>query len=96
METKHTPGPWYRDGYTVYDAKDAAIVECDSYHSCDEDYANANLIAAAPDMLEALQMAMRVFDKQRELLQSGCKDIPCPRDEALDILRAALAKAEGR
>jgi len=93
METKHTPGPWTVDHNHPDDPETATIHDPSGdwvAQTCD---ANARLIAAAPDMLAALEMSLSVFDKQRELLRDGCKDIPCPRDEALDILRAAIAKA---
>jgi hypothetical protein len=71
MNTKHTPGPWYvgdlaapdlagrnmlvyaSSGYAVADAK---IFHC--MFGVPEMEANARLIAAAPDLLEALQHLM--------------------------------------
>jgi len=103
METKHTPGPWNLEesihahrGHYV--GKDGDLCQRFPWEPFNEEsramaLANARLIAAAPDLLAALKMSLSVFDKQRELLRDGCKDIPCPRDEALDILRAAIAKA---
>jgi hypothetical protein len=60
----HTPGPWkfysvgrpsHPDGiYLILTDNDVrAIVE--TFHDSDEDEANARLIAAAPNLLEALQ-----------------------------------------
>lgn len=48
--------------------------------STEEDYANANLIAAAPDLLEALQAVVRVADRQTD---------------EFDMARAAISKALG-
>ena len=58
--TKHTPGPWIigkqdHDVITVDTANGTAI--CDVYVDSDDRPANANLIAAAPDLLEALLAA---------------------------------------
>ena len=68
MKTKHTSGPWYPVGYACYtliqsgpDYTDTDILNSDE---CDEAEANANLIAAAPELLEALKRAQEVLDKQ--------------------------------
>ena len=58
--TKHTPGPWIigkqdHDVITVDTANGTAI--CDVYVDSDDRPANARLIAAAPDLLEALLAA---------------------------------------
>lgn len=44
----HTPGPWDAGGLTVYDTCMDGVASC---HSAED----ARLIAAAPDMFEALQ-----------------------------------------
>jgi len=67
METKHTPGPWK----IVRDASDFIQgVEVDSGWICDTQFnsipsceANAKLIAAAPDLLEALQEVIKISDR---------------------------------
>ena len=58
--TKHTPGPWVigkqdHDVITVDTTNGTAI--CDVYVDSDDRPANASLIAAAPDLLEALLAA---------------------------------------
>jgi len=64
METKHTPGPWsvFEDkenetgivkGYNVESAA-GEIVGCEGICGGSNDEANARLIAAAPDLLEAV------------------------------------------
>lgn len=66
--SKHTPGPWKREGLTVYALMSAgwlkgkelfknrfwANLVCDASCSKEEAEANARLIAAAPELLEAL------------------------------------------
>lgn len=92
---KHTPGPW-----TVAPGRDKTHphnVESRSPDCEGFDLArcvlidDARLIAAAPDLLAALQYALERFE---------C--IPKDRDEygifkgAADMARAAIAKAEGQ
>ena len=93
--SKHTPGPWRAEKHPQHDhvhcselwmiiagepddCSDAEIAQVIAY----EAEANARLIAAAPDMLEAL--------KEARALLRGCIG------EAIDRIDAALAKAEGR
>lgn len=62
-DTKHTPGPWIADTLMIFpdngDAITHAIAEIKCRNVDDrEPYANAHLIAAAPDMLEALEYAL--------------------------------------
>lgn len=71
METKHTPGPWscdHGDTPTVYpdNDKDYGII-ADVYG--DQAQANARLIAAAPELLEAL----------KEML-TGLEEVNIPND----------------
>nr|WP_315447991.1 hypothetical protein [uncultured Pseudomonas sp.] len=68
METKHTPGPWsYWSGYNPVDkieaqvtAEGGDIVIASYNHLIAEGEANAKLMGAAPDLLEALATLMRV------------------------------------
>lgn len=74
MKTKHTRGKWYKSSYdsttdasefsiNVYAAKDqhpkVAKMVCGSV---EEQLANAKLIAAAPELLEALKNAIYIID----------------------------------
>ena len=59
--SKHTPGPWWLDddGFIASGSRDTYEIIADP-HCCsdidiDEREANANLIAAAPELLEALE-----------------------------------------
>lgn len=94
--SKHTPGPWYGVGawVEVEDDKVADICSCnpadiDQGHlgrSYDEICANARLIAAAPDMLEALMMCDEAMAYISEY------DIPLMLPE---LVKFAIAKARG-
>lgn len=71
-DAKHTPGPWHFDGKEqVYGGGGGGNIVClspavegwdDSAKRWDT---NAHLIAAAPDMLEALEYLRRFIDASR-------------------------------
>lgn len=53
----HTPGPWIVDGKTKIITADRSRILCDAVYGFSPDHAKANarLIAACPEMLEALK-----------------------------------------
>jgi hypothetical protein len=62
MNTQHTPGPWHvgvrQAEKIVYDSTGWAVANATVYHGendIEQVNANARLIAAAPDLLDALQ-----------------------------------------
>ena len=94
QETKWTPGPWVIDDATR--PAEICTIHHTSHHNGfvyvrgelgywdadeDENMANANLIAAAPELYEALQAALACHVGTDEVW--------------LDEARAALAKARG-
>jgi hypothetical protein len=99
MKTKHTPGPWSHRYLTKY----GFIIENEDKGQMQfgkladimprgggESQANAALIAAAPDMLQALISAEAWVLLQKDI--PGCS----PASEAmLKIIRAAIQKATG-
>lgn len=100
METKHTPGPWNANwtrisgqaiGFHIADSKHGSLRPiCEAYDntgamSADEIEANARLIAAAPELLEAL----------RGLLQAESPDYVQSWGIAREQAIAAIAKAAG-
>lgn len=73
MEAKHTPGPWFVQDdhgkrYIETCGNDDTIAEIHrrrskgSVYSCPEAWRNASLIAAAPDLLAALEAFERIKD----------------------------------
>jgi hypothetical protein len=115
MESKHTPGPWHigvrQAEQIVYDQKGWAVANATVYHGKEdreEMRANARLMAAAPEMLEALYragFALVCWDSEGTLdffgpigeamgSEFGHHPVTGPR-EALRLIRAAIAKAEG-
>lgn len=72
MSTKHTPGPWKVKPFEN-EQGDFNIDSEYGYHIAEtigglgnEEEANANLIAAAPDLLESLQAMVAMMDSGDE------------------------------
>lgn len=85
MKTQHTPGPWRTaqvDGLIRIRDGDGDHV-ADSYFQAD-----SRLIAAAPDLLAALELFDRAVLSNRTNLSREMQD-------AIAAARAALAKAKG-
>lgn len=89
---KHTPGPWLLDGTYVYqdDATGRTIADCAHNKNRDraEQVANAKLIAAAPELLDALRDALKALAVANIAGQSL---YAAPVTEKI---RAVIAKAE--
>lgn len=93
MKTKHTPGPWTAGAkdrpscdmsvYTRINGVTVSIAYCDLTFSYENCVANARLISASPDMLEALQEIVCAADC------NGWDQL----DPLLSKARAAIAKA---
>lgn len=105
---KHTPGPWHVSaaGRSVFAEPNKIDHRGVTYAPCitegirpvsEEGNANACLIAAAPEMLAALELIAGLMQSLRE--SNGWQEIGywCgPRvHRAEDAARAAIAKAEG-
>lgn len=102
MTIQHTPGPW-----TVFDEKwgigvtapQADIAHCsgfDTNRSRDEERVNARLIAASPELLDALEPFAKLFlpeDLDIEPM-GGDEEYHISRD-VVRAARAAIAKARG-
>jgi len=93
-ENKWTPGPWYvgapDDCYCIAEVGSRAVypVAGRVYQNADSDEADAHLIAAAPELYEAL-------DELADLMQGVIEGDYRPDSFTLQIARAALAKARG-
>ena len=88
-KAKHTPGPWTtNNGFTILSAKGktASSDVPNKTITDDEAIANAALIAAAPELLAALETAKRMIN-----------DVEghCFRGADLMQINAAIAKAKG-
>ena len=100
-ETKHTPGPWSvgvtSDGGEIdIIAADGWFVSvaCDSVGEGDTE-ANAHLIAAAPDMLEALELAVAIGIVPVTSASEGGAAKFSEHVRVADMIRAAIKKARG-
>ena len=111
MDTKHTQGPWVIDWNVarldIFSSEAKVLVASLRRSALSENIdeaarANARLIAAAPELYDALrelltdmviaQGNMRKAAK-RDPAWEGCAEIIQPR---VDAARAAIAKAEGK
>lgn len=94
-EGKHTPGTWdasaYEDGgFVILTPEGDVIASRNSWsHRAAESKANARLISAAPDLLDALKGSLASFK---------CTQNPehYPADHWCHKATAAIAKVEGR
>lgn len=104
LNGKSTPGPWewkQSRGNNIYEHKvftqHRVIAELDSADAISPDNhieaktikANARLIAAAPELLEALRMVVDVFNLDRYKKDSG-------GGKCYIKAQTAIAKAEGK
>lgn len=106
-EPKHTPGPWLRTitgppgspviitgtggriGATTQAGEIARVQSIPEAWGDSE--ANARLIAAAPDLLEILTLAVRYLDSPEVRALPFAR----PAESVADQARAAIAKTEG-
>ena len=85
MKTKHTKGEWI-----VKSNSELCWVESKTHHIATVSFgneANAKLIAAAPELLEALQMAVNIL----ECKNGYHKKFDNPR--SIEEMKSAIAKA---
>lgn len=85
MSDKHTPGPWHEGSHRSIESQIGTICEVYSHMGIAEADANQKLIAAAPELLDALETLVRYA-------QGG----DMPSMQAMNRARAAIANAGGR
>lgn len=95
-EISHTPGPWkinelgrlYNIVYSAYKVNNSAVAEC-----CGPDAdANAHLIAAAPELLEATKESCATICRLCRRLNP--QHANCTSCDEINGYRSAIAKAE--
>jgi hypothetical protein len=98
-QEKFTPGPWDIDGFNISkviaknkDGRYRLICDChlgvNSFlENFNENVANAHLIAAAPELLEACKKALAELD--------FLKDYSPTRGKTAKLISDIIAKAEG-
>lgn len=57
----HTPGPWSIDGTRIVASDSVCVVDCVGAMGGDDSQADKRLLAAAPELLAALQSASRAL-----------------------------------
>ena len=101
MKTQYTPGPWARNvspawKYPIYEEKNhnkIAYIIKDVGIPETEQEANLNLIAAAPELLEALELLINMEVKGHALIDR--MQFSDKGRAISDKVRAAIAKARG-
>lgn len=97
MSGEHTPGPWTRDGLTIKTSRGVIaacpVPQAGGVFDCQ---ANATLIAAAAELVEALKEARAWFpDSSRGRTPEERGALRGMQTEMWDQVDAALAKATG-
>ena len=103
MDTKHTPGPWEAIGNIVRDVPrpterggmSGGYLVAETAVQDSHRYANARLIAAAPDMLAALEQ-MIALHAPAETRFPSLGDTPAGRAYAAACAAVSKAREEGR
>lgn len=95
MTAKHRPGPWgifphgeYKRMYIETENSPGYSICCFPAGHDETDKANARLIAAAPELLEALKMYVDTTSQPPDKLMEHILNV-------LDLAEKAIAKAEG-
>lgn len=100
MSTPHTPGPWAHRNGRIFAADRENLTIAHVARAADGDYspANGDLIAAAPDMYEALKLALKALDEIGHEMTVGERYTNAGQYliDALPPCTTALAKAEGK
>jgi capsular polysaccharide biosynthesis protein len=91
--SKHTPGPWnlYPNNASDWVVRKMFPDGQESHEiaRCQSGVDNARLIAAAPDLLAALKMAVSALERSDYIQMDG------DSVDVIDVSRAAIAKAVG-
>lgn len=98
MSAMHTPGPWSvgNEGrFLICTLSPKVCVYADEMVKTDAEH-DARLIAAAPELLDALDQITGVYESMRETLAAKYPDDGWSAETmSIDKARAAIAKATG-
>jgi hypothetical protein len=85
---KHTPGSWYASNGVVWadEQSTVALARVPYNEGTEEERANVQLMAAAPDLYDAVLMLLGSPDLNFEEMEDATR-------EAIECARAALQKA---
>lgn len=96
MSTKHTPGPWLRNVRSqgrypvIYAGRNTHVAVAQQMATPDETEANIDLIAAAPEILEALMELERIVSAHPSFQNEWTHAA-----SVIGSARAAIVKATG-
>jgi hypothetical protein len=93
--SSHTPGPWERNGNAVHKRLSKHYAECVAIVGGDNKEGDANLIAAAPDLLEACKLLMEHIKEGLVSVYEEKADNGQPVVSACELIESAIAKATG-
>jgi hypothetical protein len=103
---KHTPGPWTRYGNLIESADEKTIAYLPAYQfMTGSQKSDSCLIAAAPELLEALEQVIAIAEEAREHLDHD-RDMKALKiltaisgsrgyDKRIDAIHNVIAKAKG-
>ena len=97
MKTKHTPGPWSEDKYVGVSNSPIVIVDKNGDVICDIDpdspeyESNAKLIAAAPELLKAIEGFLAIVDETMGVYGYHLNGDPAPWGEFDEVYTAVSA-----
>lgn len=98
MTAKHTPGPWTVDYGTLKNARGESIASSGNNRKVwgEELDASLRLAAAAPELLEALEMALdTLVDYARDTAKRHGFDYCEEHSDEIMAAKKAIAKAKG-
>lgn len=90
MNTAHTPGEWHAKDGQIYETEKGTTLALIPYFNSgdDEDKANQNLIAAAPDLLKALVELLKEARQNSFNLNHNLEDTEAERNAQTAIQKA--------
>lgn len=88
MKTNHTPGPWKANGGYV-DAREKTVADVRAMSGMEVCMADACLIAAAPELLDALKRMLRLHYDEGTASLKGLETVSF----AEEVIAKALAKS---
>jgi hypothetical protein len=98
MKTHNSPGPWHTQGCTIYAGKNRVAQTWDTWYDglpTPTMEADAGLIAAAPELLEALENLRGSIRHGATCRAPQAFPCSCDADQLWEMSGAAIAKARG-